>query len=105
MSILTHDFLLTLKHTYMAHARGHVRIYESYSKMNNLSQFDLHRELGAIEAFAGGLEKAFQEFQQHPYGSPLIPEWRRIEVAVDGILNELVDAFDHPGVRSGQASN
>ena len=66
--------------------------------MNNLSQFDLHRELGAIEAFAGGLEQAFQEFQQLPYGSPLIPEWRRIEVAVDGILNELVDAFDDPGV-------
>ena len=98
--ILTHDFLLTLKHTYMAHARGHVRIYESYSKMNNLRQFDLHRELGAIEAFAGGLEKAFQEFQQHPYGSPLIPEWRRIEVAVEGILNELVEAFDNPGVGS-----
>jgi glucosyl-3-phosphoglycerate synthase len=83
------------------HARGHVRIHEAYSKMNSLSQFDLHRELGAIEAFAGGLEKAFQEFQQHPYGPPFIPEWRRIEVALDGILNELVDAFDNPGLRSG----
>ena len=99
--ILTHDFLLTLKHTYMAHARGHARIHESYSKMNNLRQFDLHRELGAIEAFAGGLEKAFQEFQQHPYGSPLIPEWRRIESALDGILNELVDACDNPIDRAG----
>ena len=73
--------------------------------MNNLRQFDLHRELGAIEAFAGGLEKAFQEFQQHPYGSPLIPEWRRIEVAVDGILNELVEAFDSPGLKPGKTES
>jgi len=94
--ILTHDFLLTLKHTYLATARAYVRTYEAYCKMNNLRQFDLHRELGVIETFAGGLERAFQEFQKHPYGSPLIPEWRRIEVAVDGILAELAEAFDHP---------
>jgi glucosyl-3-phosphoglycerate synthase len=94
-TVLTHDFLRTLKHTYMANARSYVRIYEAYSKMNSLQQFDLHRELGAIETFAGGLERAFQEFQEHPFGSPLIPEWRRIEVAVEGILGELVEAFDH----------
>ena len=51
------------------------------------------------------LEKAFQEFQQHPYGSPLIPEWRRIEVAVDGILNELVEAFDSPGLKPGKTES
>ena len=95
-TVLTQDFLRTLKHTYMANARGYVRIYEAYSKMNNLQQFDLHRELRAIETFAGGLERAFQEFLEHPFGSPLIPEWRRIEVAVEGILSELVEAFENP---------
>ena len=43
-----------------------------------------------------GLEQAFHEFQTHPFGSPLIPELRRIEVALDGILPELAAAFDNP---------
>ena len=29
-------------------------------------------------------------------------EWRRIEIAVHGILNELVEAFDNPRVRPGK---
>jgi glucosyl-3-phosphoglycerate synthase len=95
-SILTHDFLRTLKHTYLANARSFVRVYEAYAEMNSLTKFDRHQELGAIELFAGGLDRAFTEFQDHPFGSPTIPEWRRIEVALDGVLPELVNAFEHP---------
>ena len=93
-SILTQDFLRTLKHTYLATARAYVRIYESYAEMNSLQKFDRHQELGLIEAFAGALDKAFGEYQDHPFGSPTIPEWRRIEVALEGILPELVKAFE-----------
>ena len=97
-SILTQDFLRTLKHTYLATARGYVRIYESYAEMNSLQKFDRHQELGLIEVFAGALDKAFGEYQDHPFGSPTIPEWRRIEVALEGILPELVKAFEsHSG--------
>ena len=32
-------------------------------------------------------------------------EWRRIEIAVDGILNELVEAFDNPRVRPGKSES
>jgi len=49
-----------------------------------------------IETFARGLDQAFSEFQDHLFGSPMIPEWRRIEVALDGVLPELVNAFEHP---------
>jgi glucosyl-3-phosphoglycerate synthase len=49
--------------------------------------------------FASVLERAFEEFQNHPFGSPLIPEWRRIEVALDGVLPELAAAFDNPNSR------
>ncbi len=94
-TVLTHDILRTLKHTYLAHARGNVRTYEAYAEMNSLMKFDRHQELGAIELFAGALDRAFQEFQDHPFGSPMIPEWRRIEVALDGVLPELVSAFEH----------
>ena len=94
--VLNTDTLRALKHTYMANARGYVKTYEDYSKMNTLTQFDMHQELGSIEVFASVLERAFEEFQSHPFGSPLIPEWRRIEVALDGILPELAAAFDNP---------
>jgi glucosyl-3-phosphoglycerate synthase len=93
-SILTQDFLRTLKHTYLANARSYVRIYESYAEMNSLQKFDRHQELGLIEVFASALDRAFGEYQNHPFGSPTIPEWRRIEVALEGILPELVNAFE-----------
>jgi glucosyl-3-phosphoglycerate synthase len=93
-TILTQDFLRTLKHTYLANARSCVRTYESYAEMNSLPKFDRHQELGLIEVFASALDKAFGEYQNHPFGSPTIPDWRRIEVALDGILPELVKAFE-----------
>jgi glucosyl-3-phosphoglycerate synthase len=95
-SILTHDFLRTLKHTYLANARAYVRVYESYAQMNALMKFDRHQELGLIELFAGVLDQAFTEFQEHLFGSPMIPEWRRIEVALDGVMPDLVAAFENP---------
>jgi glucosyl-3-phosphoglycerate synthase len=95
-SILTPDFLRTLKHTYLAHARSYVRVFEAYAEMNGLTKFDRHQELGSIELFAGALDRAFLEYQDHLFGSPLIPEWRRIEVALDGVLPELVSAFENP---------
>ncbi|MCW5554268.1 MAG: glucosyl-3-phosphoglycerate synthase [Verrucomicrobiae bacterium] len=95
-TILTHDFLRTLKHTYLANARSYVRIYESHAEMNSLPKFDRHQELGYIELFASALDRAFAEYQDHLFGSPLIPEWRRIEVALEGVLPELVNAFENP---------
>ena len=73
-------------------------IYESYAEMNGLKKFDRHQELGLIEVFASALDSAFGEYQNPPFGSPTIPDWRRIEVALDGILPELVNAFEN---RSG----
>ena len=103
-SILTQDFLRTLKHTYLANARSYVRIYESFAEMNNLQKFDRHQELGLIEVFAGALDNAFGEYQNHPLGSPTIPDWRRIEVALEGILPELVNAFESHAAASGADS-
>jgi glucosyl-3-phosphoglycerate synthase len=94
--ILSEDFLVTLKHTYMVNARAYVRVYEGLAEMSKVERLDSHAELRTIEAFAGVLEQAFQEFHQHPLGSPLIPEWRRLEVALDGILSELVTVFENP---------
>src|SRR5258706_415725 len=94
--VLSQDFLVTLKHTYMANARAYVRVYESVAEMNKVERLDSHHELEAIEAFGSVLEQALREFREHPMGSPLIPEWRRLEVAFDGILSELVTVFENP---------
>jgi glucosyl-3-phosphoglycerate synthase len=102
--VLNTDTLRALKHTYMANARAYVKTYEDQSKMSALSQFDMHQELASIEVFASVLESAFQEFQSHPFGSPLIPEWRRIEVALEGILPELAAAFDNPSSKIAAGS-
>jgi glucosyl-3-phosphoglycerate synthase len=103
-SILTQDFLRTLKHTYLANARGYVRIYEAYAEMNNLQKFDRHQELGLIEIFAGALDRAFGEYQDHHFNPPTIPEWRRVEVALEGILPELVSAFENHSAASGASA-
>jgi glucosyl-3-phosphoglycerate synthase len=92
--ILSHDFLRTLKHTYLANARAYVRTFEAFAEMGNLPKYDQHQEMAAIELFAGGLDKAFVEFNDLLFGSPLISDWRRIEVALEGTLSELVKAFD-----------
>jgi hypothetical protein len=47
------------------------------------------------------LKRPFGEYQNHPFGSPTIPDWRRIEVALDGILPELVYAFENHSAASG----
>lgn len=68
--------------------------------MNALMKFDRHQELGLIELFAGVLDQAFTEFEEHLFGSPMIPEWRRIEVALDGVMPDLVAAFENPAAVS-----
>ncbi len=100
-SILTLDFLRTLKHTYLVNARSYIRIYEAYAEMNSLKKFDRHQELGMIEVFAGALDKAFEEYQSPSLGSPTISDWRRIEAALEGVLPELVDAFENHSAASG----
>jgi len=94
--VLSHDFLITLKHTYMTNARAFVRVYEGLAEMNSFERLDPHMELRCIESFAGVLEQSFQEFHSHPLGSPLIPEWRRVEVALSDVLSDLVAVFENP---------
>jgi len=96
--VLSQDFLRTLKHTYLTNARAYVHSYEAFADMNNLAQFDQHQEMATIELFARGLDKAFGEYSDLLFGSPLIPDWRRIEVALEGTSAELVNTFDTAAV-------
>jgi glucosyl-3-phosphoglycerate synthase len=93
--VLSREFFRTLKLTYLTHARNIVGVYEAFAEMHDLNAYDLHREFTAVETFANALDTAFDDFHQYPFGAPLIPDWRRIEVAIDGIMQELTTALDN----------
>ncbi|MBD2099294.1 glucosyl-3-phosphoglycerate synthase [Leptolyngbya sp. FACHB-261] len=94
--VLSSEFSQTLKLTYLSHARNSVRVYEGFADMHGLQKYDLHEELTAVEAFAQALNLAFEDFRQHPFGSPLIPRWQRIEVALEGITQKLMEVLEDP---------
>jgi glucosyl-3-phosphoglycerate synthase len=94
--VLSREFFRTLKLTYLTHARRVVGVYEAFAEMHDLEKYDLHDELTAVETFAHALDNAFEDFHQYPFGSPFIPDWRRIEVAIEGIMEELTAALDNP---------
>jgi len=93
--ILTHDMLATIRLTYLKHARESVGIYESLAEMySDLVSFDFHEELTIVESFAQTIEAASIDFYKHAYGSPLIPAWKRVGVAINGIIEKLVMAVE-----------
>jgi glucosyl-3-phosphoglycerate synthase len=94
--VLSQEFFRTLKLTYLAHARSAVVVYEAFAEMHDLTEYDLHRELTAVESFANTLDGALEDFQRYSFGAPFIPAWQRIEVAIDGIMDELTEALDPP---------
>ncbi len=93
--VLNEEFFHTLKLTYLTEARELVGVYESLARMNGLT-YDLHAELSAVEAFAEALTYAFEDFHRYPFGSPMIPSWRRVDVALGGVLEALREALEEP---------
>ncbi len=94
--MLNSEFSRALKLTYITHARRAIDVYEAVAEMHNLTAYDLHQEFTAVEAFAQALDDAFEEFNRYPFGSPLIPDWRRVEVALPGIMQALVEVVENP---------
>jgi glucosyl-3-phosphoglycerate synthase len=93
--ILTHEMLSTIRLTYLKHARDSVSIYESFAEMySDKISFDFHEELTIVESFAKTIETASVDFYQHFYGSPLLPAWKRVDVAVAGIIQKLILAVE-----------
>jgi glucosyl-3-phosphoglycerate synthase len=72
-----------------------VGIYESLAEMHDSRiSFDFHEELKTVEIFAKAIDSGVVDFCDQHFGSPLIPDWKRVESAIDGILNDLVAAVD-----------
>lgn len=92
--VLSEEFFTTLKLTYLMHARQFVDAYENLSRMQGGLTFDLHHELSTVELFSNAIEAALADFRSQSFGSPLIPDWRRVEVAMDGVTRELLEAYE-----------
>jgi hypothetical protein len=49
-----------------------------------------------VELFAHGIDHATKLFYNNPKGSAMIPDWKRVESAVEGVLKKLVQAVENP---------
>jgi glucosyl-3-phosphoglycerate synthase len=92
---LNTEVFRTIRLTYLKHAREMVGMYESLAEMyERRITFDFHEELKTVELFAGAIDSGVVDFCDQHYGSPLIPDWKRVESAIDGILSDLLRAVE-----------
>jgi glucosyl-3-phosphoglycerate synthase len=92
---LNTEVFRTIRLTYLKHAREMVGMYESLAEMyERRITFDFHEELKTVELFAGAIDSGVVDFCDQHYGSPLIPDWKRVESAIDGILTDLLRAVE-----------
>jgi len=92
---LNAEIFRTIRLTYLKHAREMVGMYESLAEMyEKRITFDFHEELKTVELFANAIDSGVLDFCDQHFGSPLIPDWKRVESAIDGILTDLVTAVE-----------
>jgi glucosyl-3-phosphoglycerate synthase len=93
---LNAEVFRTIRLTYLKHAREMVGMYESLAEMyDRRISFDFHEELKTVELFGSAIDSGLNDFITQDYGSPLIPDWKRVESAIDGILGDLVEAVEN----------
>ena len=91
------DTFNSIRLAYLKNAREIVGVYESYAEMySERIAYDLHDELKTVELFAQGIDHATEMFYNNPIGSPMIPDWKRVESAVPGVLKKLSAAVENP---------
>jgi glucosyl-3-phosphoglycerate synthase len=78
----------SLLSAYMRQAEDTLRCYAVDSAINGL-KYPRHDEESAVATFVRGIQKAAASFQDDPLGSPLIPNWNRVESALPSFLDEL----------------
>jgi glucosyl-3-phosphoglycerate synthase len=95
--IMGRDTFNSIRLAYLKNAREMVGIYESYAEMySHRITYDFHDELKTVELFAQGIDHATESFYTNPKGSPVIPDWKRVESAVSGVLKKLAAAVENP---------
>ncbi len=81
----------TLLSAYERKAEETLRHYDADSLINGLT-YARHDEEVAVNTFAHSIRAAAKAFLQNPPGTPLIPNWNRVESALPHFLGELSEA-------------
>jgi len=94
--IISRDAFHAIRHAYLKNAREFVRYYESYVSMYDGIEYNLHNELKTVDIFAQSIDDAISCFYDDPKGSPMIPDWKRVESAVGDVFEKLIAAVENP---------
>jgi glucosyl-3-phosphoglycerate synthase len=74
-------------------AQDQIARYDHDAAINGLL-FDRHSEGSAAEAFANAIQVAATEVLEDPLGTPLIPNWARVDSAIPTFLDGLYEAVE-----------
>lgn len=92
-TVFSESLFRSLSVTYLRQAEDTLLKYEADAMINGL-EFDRHEEAKAVEAFTRAIAMAAQVFVENPMGTPLIPNWNRVNAAIPGIYEMLRLAVD-----------
>ncbi len=91
--VLSPAELHTLTVAYERSAEDAIARYHGDAAINHLP-FDRHEESRAVDAFSRALRVAAERYLEDPLGSPLIPNWNRVDSALPDFLDRWRDAID-----------
>jgi glucosyl-3-phosphoglycerate synthase len=78
----------TLLSAYVRQAEDTLRFYAADAVLNGL-RYPRHDEESAVATFVRSLSAAARTYQQEPLGTPLIPNWNRIQSALPDFFDDL----------------
>jgi len=81
----------TLLSAFVRKAEDTLRHYNADAAINGLN-YDRHEEEQAVATFAKSIRVAARAFAADPLGTPLIPNWNRVQSALPNLLEELREA-------------
>ena len=81
----------TLLSAYVRKAEDTLRYYSADASINRMN-FDRHQEEQAVHTFVNCIRAGAKAFLEDPLGTPLIPNWNRIQSALPSFLEDLNEA-------------
>jgi glucosyl-3-phosphoglycerate synthase len=96
--VLTPEFFMTLKSTYLRTARDFISRYAMDASLNGL-KYDRHAEAVTSESFVQSIIKAGQLLLESPFETSFIPNWNRVIDAEPRFFEMLVEAVEEDNLQ------
>ncbi|WP_166252204.1 glycosyl transferase [Marinobacter salicampi] len=91
--VFSNEKFRTIKAAYYRVALDFIETYQSDAAINGLT-YDRHKEEQAVELFAQNVMRAGAYFLDNPMETPFIPSWSRVESAIPGIMEQVMEAVE-----------